>query len=140
MSDNVLYKIRRKSDGLFSTGGHTPRFTKIGKSWKFGALLNHLTMIRTARIRRVEGFRHYRDNKPVPNAAKIFAQIPDIYEDCEIITFKIVVDSTIPIGDFKYSTGKTVNEVAEIEESEMLERCRTGNYVRSSRGKITGKE
>ena len=38
-----LYKIRRKSDGLFSAGGYSPRWTKIGKVWRtLGPLKNHL--------------------------------------------------------------------------------------------------
>ena len=36
----IVYKIRRKSDGLFSMGGTTPRFNKLGKIWK---QKNHLT-------------------------------------------------------------------------------------------------
>ena len=30
----VVYKIRRKSDGLFSTGGIYPKFTSLGRFWK----------------------------------------------------------------------------------------------------------
>lgn len=34
MNNNMIYyKIRRKSDGLYSTGGMTPSFTKQGKVW-----------------------------------------------------------------------------------------------------------
>lgn len=40
---NATYKIRRISDGLFSSGGTAPYFTKQGKSWTSeGALKNHL--------------------------------------------------------------------------------------------------
>lgn len=37
------YKIRRKSDGLFSAGGTWPRFSKRGKTWRTKhALAMHL--------------------------------------------------------------------------------------------------
>lgn len=34
MESNIVYKIRRKADGLFSTGGTTPSFTEKGKVWR----------------------------------------------------------------------------------------------------------
>lgn len=43
MSD-VVYKIRRRSDGLFSKGGGYPRFSKGGKIWNsIGHLKRHLS-------------------------------------------------------------------------------------------------
>lgn len=45
-----VWKIRRKSDGLFSTGGTWPSFTKKGKEWKtLSALSSHI----------VQSHRHY---------------------------------------------------------------------------------
>ena len=42
----IVFKIRRKADGLFSTGGSWPRFTKKGKLWKAqGHLTSHLTQV-----------------------------------------------------------------------------------------------
>lgn len=42
----IVYKIRRKSDGLFSMGGTTPRFNKLGKIWKQkNHLTNHLQQV-----------------------------------------------------------------------------------------------
>jgi hypothetical protein len=39
----VIHMIRRNSDGLYSTGGMSPRFTKDGKVWsQLGHLKNHL--------------------------------------------------------------------------------------------------
>jgi hypothetical protein len=58
----VVYKIRRKTDGLFSKGGSTPSFNKDGKVWKQrGHLTNHLNQI------------HNRS----------------VYGDCEIIVYKL---------------------------------------------------
>jgi hypothetical protein len=39
----MMYRIRRKVDGLFSTGGGYPRWTKKGKVWNsIGSLKAHL--------------------------------------------------------------------------------------------------
>lgn len=38
-----LYKIRNKKTGLYSSGGYSLRWTKIGKVWRtLGPLKNHL--------------------------------------------------------------------------------------------------
>jgi len=43
---DIVYKIRRKSDGLFSMGGSNPHFNKTGKIWKQkGHLTNHLNQM-----------------------------------------------------------------------------------------------
>jgi len=62
MSDAV-YKIRRRVDGLFSTGGSAPRFTKNGKMWSTIAnLKRHLSGMRTG-------------------------SFEDYYSDCEIVEY-----------------------------------------------------
>ena len=132
-----LYKIRRKSDGLFSAGGTTPRFTKIGKSWKLSPLLNHLTMLRQERYRKVSWAKKYPERK-LKNATNVLANIPDIYVDCEVVTFEIVPTGTSEIANFKYRSGRTVGEVTKIEEDELLERCRTGSHSHSWRKDIRG--
>ena len=46
MTNSTVYKIRRKTDGLFSMGGSMPRFNKTGKIWKQrGHLTNHLNQL-----------------------------------------------------------------------------------------------
>lgn len=40
-----VYKIRRKADGMFSTGGVFPDWNKNGKTWNtIGHIKNHLNM------------------------------------------------------------------------------------------------
>lgn len=39
------YKIRHKPTGLYSSGGTTPTFRKVGKVWTLGQLRSHLRMI-----------------------------------------------------------------------------------------------
>lgn len=42
----IVYKIKRKSDGLYSTGGWSPGFHKNGKIWNSkGTLKNHLRIV-----------------------------------------------------------------------------------------------
>lgn len=61
MAEEIFYKIKRRSDGLFSTGGHDPRFTNKGKVWKtIGYIRSHL------------------ENMGLKRGTKI-------YENCEII-------------------------------------------------------
>jgi hypothetical protein len=44
VQNNKVYKIRRRSDGLFSTGGNYIRFEERGKTWSsLSALSSHLT-------------------------------------------------------------------------------------------------
>ena len=41
----TVYKIRNKLTGLYSMGGHIPRFTAKGKTWNTrGALSSHLSL------------------------------------------------------------------------------------------------
>lgn len=43
-ASNKVYRIRRRSDGLYSTGGLYPRFDTKGKTWNnLSALSGHLT-------------------------------------------------------------------------------------------------
>jgi len=64
----IVYKIQRKSDGLFSTGGGRPQFTTKGKVWRNrGGLSNH--------VKHVVGDKN-------------------IYRDCEIISYEVVETET----------------------------------------------
>jgi hydroxyacyl-ACP dehydratase HTD2-like protein with hotdog domain len=61
MAEEIFYKIKRRSDDLFSNGGSYPKFTKKGKIWRtLGHLRSHLNSVGILR-----GFQ--------------------IYEDCEIV-------------------------------------------------------
>ena len=43
----IKYKIRDNTTGLYSTGGHTPRFTKAGKLWAhIGHVKSHLNFFK----------------------------------------------------------------------------------------------
>ena len=64
------YKIRRNSDGKFSTGGMSPRFTKTGKMWRLGNLKSHLALFRVP----------WRPDKKVNH----------IYKDCKVVEFELI--------------------------------------------------
>lgn len=59
------WMIRRNSDGLFSRGGNTPKFTKKGKVWLAKShLTNHLNLVlinpnKFYRTRRYEFYNPY---------------------------------------------------------------------------------
>ncbi len=65
-----IFKIRRKSDGLFSNGGTSPSFTKKGKIWSTrGGLTNHFHLLASySRGRR---------------------EAKEFYADCEVVTFEL---------------------------------------------------
>jgi len=66
------YKIRRRSDGLFSSGGGWPTWTKKGKTWKRrGDVGSHLTYAVSRR------------------ALGTYGDTP--YEDIEIVTYDVVI-------------------------------------------------
>ena len=74
MSEQLAYKIRRETDGLYSSGGQHPIFTTKGKIWsKIRYLKNHLRLVKKER-----------------------------YDDCEIIVIKISMSNidTILMSDF----------------------------------------
>ena len=79
---NLYYKIRRKSDGKFSTGGTTPTFTKLGKIWKQRShLTSHLSQLHNNGLA----------NWIAPGNGP-FSVIGDmvfnhVYETCEIVLF-----------------------------------------------------
>lgn len=61
----IVYKIRRNGDGLFSSGGRWPSFSKTGKIWKQkGHLTSHLGQLD----------RHRKT----------------VYDNCEIVPYELV--------------------------------------------------
>lgn len=83
--NNLIYKIRRKSDGLFSTGGNCPKFTKVGKTWKaIGHVKNHLGALRNG-----NGLPYYADDLVRPTAVAGVVIFNNIYEDCELVSYAL---------------------------------------------------
>lgn len=91
-----VYKIQSKTTGLFSTGGTSPRFSRIGKTWSnIGHLKTHLLQ---------------------------FSTLPEEYSDCEIIEleYKPIEGSRIDIREFHgVSSVKSVLRNMERERSNL---------------------
>ena len=93
----IVYKIYRKTDGLFSMGGSTPKFNKVGKIWKQkGHLTNHLNQV---------DFRPIRDDKHV-------------YSDCEIIPYELTETQVGP----GFTISEYLDERERKKEEAKLER------------------
>ena len=62
----LVYKIRRATDGLFSTGGTVPSFNKKGKTWSHrGHVSSHLSQLSDK-------------------------QKSHSYKDCEVVAYEIL--------------------------------------------------
>lgn len=72
----IGYKIRRVSDGLYSTGGGTPSWRKTGKVWAgLNQLHNHFAV-----IQEYQSYAHRRHSRdPLPDFVSAF------YKGCEIV-------------------------------------------------------
>ncbi len=86
MGELKLFKIRRKSDGKFSTGGAIPKFTSIGKLWRKQHLNSHLIMLKWSR----------RDSNIIEK----------IYSNCEVVTFNIFEDGVEDMNEYTTSNIK----------------------------------
>lgn len=77
-----IYKIKRISDGLYSTGGQWPTFTKTGKNWTgLGPLKNHLHIVES-----------WYDSHP--NSV-------NVYTDCVVEVFDLLLPTEISLESFK---------------------------------------
>lgn len=76
-----IFKIKRLSDGLYSTGGMRPDFTKLGKIWKTeGHLKSHLNQFQP----------------------KVAERHKHVYDDCVVVTLEVVESELDSIGVFAY--------------------------------------
>ena len=70
-----MFKIRRKSDGLFSTGGQTPSFQKGGKVWDtLNQLKKHIALVK-------HGLWNDTYTAPIPGSWA--------YDDTEVVEFEM---------------------------------------------------
>ena len=90
----IVYRIRRKSDGLFSMGGTWPRFNKTGKVWKRkGDLSSHLGLVTEGRG----------GNERMRQA----------YADCEIVCYEMTETESDVITLDDWLTEKEERKAAE---------------------------
>ncbi len=83
----TVYMIRRKSDGLFSSGGMSPAFRKTGKVWStLGHLKLHLNMF--VGIAYNSGYSWHQHGH---NVQPQTVSISSFYDGCEIVELEQVV-------------------------------------------------
>lgn len=87
-----IYQIRRKIDGLFSTGGSYPSFRKSGKKWLTrSALSNHLAILDDGLKSRC-------------------------YKDCEIVRIEILETEVSTIDVSNWTLAKSTLKAKEKEK------------------------
>lgn len=73
----IGYKIRRRSDGMYSTGGGHPEFTHVGKTWSnMQSLHSHFAVIQEFKE---YAMRRHRDDT-IPDF------IAETYAGCDVVT------------------------------------------------------
>jgi len=93
-----VYKIRRKSDGLFSKGGTSPSFSNKGKIWNSrGHVTSHLSQFGD------------RDKNRY-------------YKDCEVVCIEIQEVDTDTTDVFEWKPTEATIRAKELEEQRELER------------------
>lgn len=92
----IIYKIRHISDGLYSTGGETPRFNTKGKVWNaYGHVTSHLTQVHSK---------------------------TKVYANAEVVSFELTESEkeTIPVSEWKEKPSTT--RAKELEQIRSRER------------------
>lgn len=105
----IVYKIRRKSDGKFSTGSSRPSFSDTGKVWTSKRGLNsHMSMflkkgehitfhnLNNPKSKPIERHRYY------VNTESSYWNNANIYSDCEVVEFEITETENSVVGAIEY--------------------------------------
>lgn len=103
----MLYKIRNKETGLFSTGGVAPRWTKLGKTWNsIGTFKSHLTLV---------GDRY--ESTWGTDRFKGLSIDTDIYKDCEVVEVEF---KECKVSDIKEFLEENKKKKPKIKEQEIV--------------------
>lgn len=93
MADGYVYKIRRRKDGLFSSGGMEVRFGKTGKTWTSQANLNgHITLMQKWRkdlLRRTKSYVGTYLSPMIESHQKKIQEIEEYFAGCEVVPYLI---------------------------------------------------
>ena len=85
MKEQKLYMIRRRKDGLFSTGGVWPTFATNGKMWRsMGSLNGHLSQVYSIQLSRGEDGR-----KSVLSIEKFADMTHNPYYECDLVEVEL---------------------------------------------------
>lgn len=92
MATVKIFRIRRKTDGLYSTGGQNPKFTKKGKIWQgLGPLKNHLNLLLQEHM---TSLRLKRDDKSYRHEQFKDYNSVFVYQECELIEYVLTEHET----------------------------------------------
>lgn len=83
----TYYQIRRRTDGLYSTGGTNPRFTKRGKLWTKSPLHSHLNLV-------------------AKYGSRGYTMHP--YADCDVIEIELTEKAATDIDTYRSQNSLTV--------------------------------
>lgn len=79
----TVYKIRRKSDGLFALGGDRAAFGPKGKTWSgLGPLKNHLIGVAKANL--------WRNGVTSLGGRNLYVVAAGLYAGCEVVAYELV--------------------------------------------------
>lgn len=122
----IVYRIRRKSDGLYSTGGQYPRFTVKGKIWpNKSGLHNHLSMNpKTSDYTFTPG--PFGGGRYVTN---------DAYIDCDIVEFEIseVEKTSVSVKSYEDARQKVLDAKAD-KVRQRIKKCPSCNQPLATHG------
>lgn len=95
-----VYKIRRKIDGLFSTGGTSPDFSDKGKVWKArGHISSHMKQVGS-----------YYSSKTKN----------DYYRDCEVVTYEVVETEVDTISALDWQESPKTIRAKQLQEERRI--------------------
>lgn len=98
-----IFKIKN-SDGLYSTGGTTPRWTKTGKTWvALNHLQAHLTLVRQERVSAMEKMKDPRVSERYQMIFGLHFRDPriDPYKDCTVEEYEVTLLNTKTLSEGK---------------------------------------
>lgn len=99
----TLYQIRRKSDGLYSSGGTKPKFIKDGTVYTDRAyLLQHFSQIRESVMKTLGPPRKNRYGyvTTTPKEKELADYVKKVYLGCEIVSYTEVGASADDVDTF----------------------------------------
>lgn len=93
----LVYKIRRTTDGLFSTGGTVPSFNKKGKTWSHrGHVSSHLSQLSDK-------------------------QKSHSYKDCEVVAYEIQEIEIETTSALDWTVTDKTKRAKDLQEQRLLE-------------------
>lgn len=98
----TIFRIRRKSDGLFSAGGNSPKFDEEGKVWRArNHVTSHMTQIG----------KQYYDPKTKD----------DYYRDCEVVEYEIVEKEIRTIPALEWEETPETRKAKQLQEERRIQ-------------------